>query len=56
MYTLFYKFTSSRLYIYKTSPYVVVSAGSIPGFVRYLSIPEFCLILGTYYVICLIFT
>ena len=24
------------------------SAGSIPGFVRYRSIPEFCLILDTY--------
>ena len=30
---------------------VCVSAGSIPGFVRYRSIPEFCSILDTYVVI-----
>ena len=28
-----------------------ISAGSIPGFVRYQSIPEFCSILDTYVVI-----
>ena len=32
-----------------------ISAGSIPGFVRYRSIPEFCSILDTY-VASLIFT
>ena len=32
-----------------------VSAGSIPGFVRFRSIPEFCSILDTY-VVSLIFT
>ena len=30
---------------------VDTSAGSIPGFVRYRSIPEFCSILDTYVVI-----
>ena len=30
---------------------VIFSAGSIPGFVRYRSIPEFCSILDTYVVI-----
>ena len=34
---------------------VCISAGSIPGFVRYRSIPEFCSILDTY-VVSLIFT
>ena len=29
----------------------MTSAGSIPGFVRYRSIPEFCSILDTYVVI-----
>ena len=33
---------------------VCISAGSIPGFVRYRSIPEFCSILDTY-VVSLIF-
>ena len=31
--------------------YIYISAGSIPGFVRYRSIPEFCSILDTYVVI-----
>ena len=30
---------------------MTISAGSIPGFVRYRSIPEFCSILDTYVVI-----
>ena len=31
---------------------VLISAGSIPGFVRYRSIPEFCSILDTRYLRC----
>ena len=33
------------------STWLQTSAGSIPGFVRYRSIPEFCSILDTYVVI-----
>ena len=39
------------IYIY-TYIYIYVCAGSIPGFVRYRSIPEFCSILDTQFLRC----
>ena len=42
-------------FIQRTKIYLYICDGSIPGFVRYRSIPEFCSILDTY-VVRLIFT
>ena len=41
-----------RTYLQEQYDCVETSAGSIPGFVRYRSIPEFCSILDTRYLRC----